>query len=109
MCCGNGLQRISDSAHVVGSAVPGATPKRGDGGEFDMVSVSVQEEHIHAIGVWKSAGEYGQRAVPDHGPSLVDWVVGAGRHGVLRGHRCGCAIGAYSGWNWRYLLLQTCS
>ena len=99
---GNGLQRILDSAQILGSAVPAPNPKRDDGGEFNMVSVPVQEEHIHADRFWETSGECRQGALPDHGPFLVDWVTGLGRHGVSGVLRCGCAIHAYSRWNWRY-------
>jgi hypothetical protein len=76
------LQRVSDSAQILGSAVPGPNPKRDDGGELDMVSVPIQEEHLHADCVWKSVGEGREGALPYHGPSLLNRITGAGRHGV---------------------------
>lgn len=78
----NDLQRIFDSTQILGSAVPGPNTKRDDGGEFDMVSVPVQEEYIYANRFWKSSGEARQGTLSYHGSSLFSRVTSAGKHGV---------------------------
>jgi hypothetical protein len=76
------MQRMVGGADVVGRAVPLPNPEWVDGAELLLVSVPVQAECVFAHRGGEIALPGRQRALPHHGPPLLDRAAGAGQHGL---------------------------